>query len=96
MHGNGVVVFETSRVFGGDSTMIYVGNYQVENGLIQSKININNYAHVPGMSSVVNLDSFNLQVTGEIDSKEMVLSGYVVEDSSRKITIKTLRRAELP
>lgn len=27
LQGNGVVVFETGRVFGGDSTMIYVGNF---------------------------------------------------------------------
>lgn len=96
MHGNGVAVFETGRVFGGDSTMIYTGNFKVENGGITSDIRVSKYAKAPGMTSVVGLNDFNLKVTGKPDAKEMVLSGYVVEDPSRKITIRAVRRAELP
>jgi hypothetical protein len=96
MHGNGVAVFETGRVFGGDSSMIYVGDFRVENGSIHSKINVRRYARVPGMSSVVGFDNFNLVVTGTPNEKDMLLSGYVVEDPSRKITIHAVRRAELP
>lgn len=94
--GCGVVVFETGRVFGGDSTMIYVGSFKVENGVIHSNINIKKYANVPGMVSVVGFNDFNLEVTGTPAQNEMLLSGYVVEDPSRKITIKAVRRAELP
>lgn len=96
MHGNGVAVFETGRVFGGDSTMIYVGSFRVENGTIHSEINVKKYASAPGMSSVVGLDNFNLVVTGKADAKDMNLSGYVVEDRARQITIHAVRRAELP
>lgn len=96
MHGTGIAVFETGRVLGGDSTMIYVGSFRVENGTIDSEINVKKYSHVPGMTPVVGLDNFNLKVTGKPDAKEMLLSGYVVEDPSRKITIKAVRRAELP
>ena len=96
MHGHGVAVFETGRVFGGDSTMIYVGNFQVDNGAINSTINVKKYAFAPGMSSVVGFDNFNLKVTGTPHANQMVLSGYVVEDPSRKIEIHAVRRAELP
>lgn len=96
MHGNGVTVFETGRVFGGDSAMIYVGSYKVENGDIHADISVRKYANVPGMASVVGLDSFNLKVTGKPDRTNMILSGYVVEDPSRKMTIRAVRRAELP
>ena len=96
MRGNGVAVFETGRVFGGDSSMIYVGSFRVENGAIHSDINVKKYASVPGMASVVGFDNFNLKVTGKPDPNNMMLSGYVVEDPARKITIQAVRRAELP
>ena len=94
--GNGVAVFETGRVFGGDSTMIYVGSFRVENGSVHANVNVNKYAHSPGMASVVGLDNFNLELIGKPDPNNMSLSGHVVEDPSRKITIHAVRRAELP
>lgn len=96
MQGNGVAVFETGRVLGGDSMMTYVGSFKVENNLIHADIAVTKYANTPGMASVVGLNSFNLRVTGKPDQASMTLSGYVVEDPSRKITIRTARRAELP
>lgn len=96
MYGNGVVVFETGRIFGGDSAMIYVGNFRVSNGTIDADINVKKYANVPGMSSVVGFNDFNLKVSGKPDASSMVLAGYVIEDPSRKITIRADRRAELP
>lgn len=96
LQGNGVAVFETGRVFGGDSAMIYVGSFKVENGVIHSEINVKKYAHVQNIISVVGLDDFNLLVTGTPAQNEMALSGYVIEDPARKITIKAIRRAELP
>lgn len=96
MQGNGVAVFETGRVFGGDSTMIYIGKFNVENGLINAEMNIKKYANMSGMASVVGFDNFNLKVSGKPDAKTMTLSGFVVEDPSRKITIHAVRRAELP
>jgi hypothetical protein len=38
MGGTGVVVFETGRVFGGDSTMIYTGKFRVVNDVIEADI----------------------------------------------------------
>lgn len=91
MHGNGVAVFETGRVLGGDSSMIYVGSFHVENGTIDADINVKKYANVPGMVSVVGLNDFNLKVTGKPDAKSMTLVGYVVEDPARRITINAVR-----
>jgi hypothetical protein len=96
MEGNGVAVFETGRVLGGDSMMVYVGKFRVENDFVHADINVTKYAHSSGMASVVGLDKFNLKVAGKPDANNMLLSGYVVEDPSRTITIRTSRRAELP
>lgn len=96
LQGAGVVVFETGRVLGGDSGMMYVGSYRVENGSVHSDIHVTRYANTVNLQSVVGFNDFNLKVTGKADSKSMALSGHVVEDPSRKITIKAIRRAELP
>ena len=96
MHGTGIIVLETGRIFGGDSSMIYIGSYRTQNGIIHADINVKKYAQVPGMASVVVFDNFNLNVTGKPDQNNLVLTGYVVEDRSRTITIRAIRRAELP
>lgn len=38
MRDGGIVVLETGRVFGGDSAMAYVGNYELKNGLIEARV----------------------------------------------------------
>jgi hypothetical protein len=96
MQGTGIVVLETGRVFGGDSSMIYVGSFKADDKVIRFDINVKKYAHVPGMASVVGLDSFNLKVSGTPAREGFLLSGHVVEDPSRTMTIKVTRRAELP
>lgn len=94
--GNGVVVFETGRIFGGDSSMIYVGGYKVENGILRVDVNVQTYAHVQGMQSITGLETFNLVATGTPARDSLLLSGYVVENPSTTMTIKAIRRAELP
>lgn len=96
MYGNGVAVFETGRVLGGDSMMVYVGSFRVVNDAVHADVNVRKYATSPGMTSVVGLDDFNLKLVGKPDANQMILSGHVVEDPSRKITLRASRRAELP
>jgi len=97
MYGYGVAVFEKKRVLGGDSSMIYVGSYEIDqNNIVHCKIYIQKYINNPNMVSTLGLDNFNLDVAGIVNQEEIVLSGHVVEDTSRKITINAIRRAELP
>jgi len=98
MVGNGVVVFENGRMFGGDSAMIYIGSYDIaHDSVIHCKIKVDKFAdYTVEMASSLGLDSFNLEVAGKIDPKKMDLIGHVVEDPSRKITIHAIHRAYLP
>jgi hypothetical protein len=96
MGGTGVVVFETGRVFGGDSIMIYTGKYRVVNDVIEADIHVDTFAIQPGMASIVGLPTFDLKVTGPVAHDRVVLSGHVVQDPNRKMTIVAIRRAELP
>ena len=98
MAGKGVVVFENGRMYGGDSAMIYTGSYDIDHdSVIHCKIKVDKFAeYTPEMASTLGFDSFNLQVSGKIDPKKMKLSGHVVEDPSRKITIHAIHRTDLP
>ena len=94
--GNGIVVFETGRIFGGDSTMIYTGSFGIVNDTIVSELHVRKYASIRGVGSAVGFNDFHLKLTGKPDPKVMHLTGYVVEDPNRKMTIKATRQAELP
>lgn len=96
-HGAGVAVFETGRILGGDSAFMYVGSYETDRGEFSATIRVSKYNNISGMQSVFGpLKDFNLEVTGKADSKRMVLIGHVAENPSMKITIKAVRREELP
>jgi hypothetical protein len=94
--GSGIVVFENGRLYGGDSMMIYTGTYKVSNGQIEGDLEVEKYANAPGMVSVVGLNKFKLKVSGPLTDGTLTLSAYVVEDPSRKMTIKAVRRKLLP
>ena len=52
--GGGVVVFETGRILGGDSSFYYIGDYSVDNKEIQGRVEVkrHNYmleAVIPGL-----------------------------------------------
>lgn len=96
LQGAGVVVFETGRIFGGDSSMIYTGRYKVVNNALDADLQVRKYANVPGMESVVHLNNFTLKVRGSPAPNELHLTAYVVEDPSRTMTIHAVRQAELP
>jgi len=50
---------------------------------------------IPDINSSLGLDEFNLEMTGKVSYQEMILSGHIVEDTSRQINIQAIRHAEL-
>jgi hypothetical protein len=45
--GNGIAIFETGRIFGGDANYFWVGDYGIQNGRITANLNVSNYSGVP-------------------------------------------------
>ncbi len=93
--GCGVVVLETGRILGGDSSFIYIGNYETNDGTIQAKIKCTNDREL-AHSIFGDVKEFTLQVEGKLDHNEFLLHGYVIENPEMKIGINLTRRAELP
>jgi hypothetical protein len=95
--GYGVAVLETNKVLGGDSSFVFIGNYKLENGMLNAEIKCTNDRRL--LQSIFgDIDSFNLKVCGNTDNecKNFILKGYMVENPSMEIEIEVTRRAELP
>jgi len=93
--GYGVVVLETGRVFGGDSSFVYVGDYRVENGVLVAKVRCTNDRKERD-SIFADMNEYTIQIEGIPNDREFVLKGHVVENPAKKIEVKLTRRAELP
>lgn len=93
--GSGIVVLETGRVMGGDSSYLYTGSYEFDRGILRAKIKVRKYA--PGNQSVFgNLKEFNLTVEGEPGHDQWELSGVMDESAENQIAIRLKRQDELP
>lgn len=93
--GYGVAVLETGRILGGDSSFVYVGDYEVRNGTAYANVKCtNDRGLLPSIFG--NIKEFNLLLEGTPNETEFILQGHMVENSAMKIGIKLTRRAELP
>lgn len=93
--GYGVVVLETGRVLGGDSSFVFVGSYEVNNGTVVADVKCTNDRKM--LRSVFgDIDEFNLHLEGKPDDREFILQGHMVENPSMRVGVKLTRRAELP
>ena len=93
--GAGVVVFETGRLFGGDSQYYYLGTCEVKNDILDADIEVTHFAG-QGFSLFGNLQKFHLKVSGKLQEPVMDVNGYLKENQNLKIHIRLTRRAELP
>jgi hypothetical protein len=95
--GYGVVVFETGRVLGGDSSFVFVGSYELEGGLVKANIKCTNDRDIlPSIFGDIKEFDLVLEGTPDPEHKEFILQGFMVENPSMKIDVKLTRRAELP
>ena len=93
--GYGVLVLETGRILGGDSSFVYVGDYEVKNHKVYANVKCTNDRET--LQSIFgDIKEFNLHLEGTPDPKEFILAGHMVEDPNLKIAVKLTRRAELP
>ncbi|WP_430433299.1 hypothetical protein [Methyloversatilis sp.] len=93
--GYGVVVLETGRVLGGDSSFVFVGSYTVNNGTVIANVKCTNDRKTL-LSVFGDINEFNLHLEGKPDEKEFILQGHMIENPTMRIGIKLTRRAELP
>jgi hypothetical protein len=93
--GAGVIVFESSRAFGGDAQYFYIGRYKIVDGILKAEAKVTHYANLPN-SIFGPLKEFNLRLEGKIAEPTFDLKGYLVERPEMKIIARLTKRADLP
>jgi T3SS negative regulator,GrlR len=98
-YGAGVVVFETSRVFGGDSNFIYLGHYgTIRDGVLTGTIEVRQYgfSNFSIFGPVPWGTSFTLEFSGEIGEDRIEGEGFVRESPDRRAAFVFEKQADLP
>jgi hypothetical protein len=93
--GSGVVVFETGRIFGGDSLYYYLGDYTVTNSTVRGSVNVIHYSGPP-MNIFGPVSRMTLQFEGTISGDSMQATGIDPTNSSRRVGMAFNRLANLP
>ena len=90
------MIFETGRIFGGDSCYFYIGDYKVDNNHhVVGDVRVTHH-HGQMYSIFGQHKQFTLKLSGQLKTPEMLLQGFMVEDTNSKIAVRCIRRAELP
>lgn len=93
--GGGVVVLETQRIFGGDSSYYYIGDYRVQNNQIVAMVTITHY-NGPPSSIFGNRPHFQVRISGQTNPSIMDVHGHLVGDPNQVVAARLTKRAELP
>jgi len=96
--GAGVIVFETGRVFGGDSSMYYTGSYQVDGGKVTGWLRVRKHHHVPQLVPFAGMDDAEFEIRATIESdKKMKYVATVISPKTGKQVLGELNKLdELP
>jgi len=94
--GQGVVIFETDRIFGGDSGFTYIGKYEIKDKTLYIEAKIKEYGNLNN-ENVIGLNEYTLIAQASIENYESItLKGYAKEDQSKLVLINLKRIEELP
>jgi len=94
--GTGVVVFETGRVFGGDSLYYYLGDYAVDRKTVRGKVDVIHYSGPP-MNIVGPVERLSLNYEGRIvDDNRMEATGIDPTNPQRRVAMEFVRLHNLP
>lgn len=92
--GAGVIIFDSDRIYGGDSFMYYVGKYKIESGIISGSVDVD--THTDGATSVIgNVRKFTVEFKGLVNEKEMTLTGAVTAPVNAKVVVNLRRIYQL-
>lgn len=73
--GSGVVTLIGGQVFGGDSGFLYTGTYTDQANTLNARIHVQLY--VPGASSVMGRDQFDLELAGTLNNNVITATGTI-------------------
>jgi hypothetical protein len=82
--GEGVITTIDGRIYGGDSCYKYIGTYTENGGFITAKLRISKYSDLANLQSVVDIDNFNLSLSGKVQRDSIYLDGELPSDPNNR------------
>lgn len=92
--GAGVMALDAGRIFGGDSSVSFVGTYTVQDEKLTAKVHVKRHSRFS--VNIFEIDEFDLVITGVAGSKQLRLLGEVVGQPGAVIQILATRDSDLP
>jgi hypothetical protein len=93
--GAGIVVFETGRIFGGDSFYYYLGNYSIEAGTARGSIDVIHYSGPPA-NVFGPVEKITLQFSGKIEGNSIRAEAFDPSKPQNRLRMEFTRLANLP
>ncbi|WP_312299223.1 GrlR family regulatory protein [Stutzerimonas nitrititolerans] len=92
--GEGLVVIKDGTVNGGDAHYLYTGQFAESSGTTNAKIKVQMWK--AGSTSIVNIDNYELDLTGTIDFEHgaLRLRGQVVGQPSLVVSVEGRKIAD--
>jgi hypothetical protein len=89
--GAGVLFLQDGQLWGGDSTLFYVGQYTVKGDTIEAEVSTNRHTEYPGLSSVFGIDQVHISLRGTIKSGLVHVTGSAIEAPGITFTAEITR-----
>jgi hypothetical protein len=92
----GVAIFDTLRIYGGDSSHYYLGQYAVKDGHVTGSAKVVRY--IPGALNVwgIDMDGFHISVEGDV-KQDGSIEGYAQLDGTEmRVGMKLVLMEPLP
>ena len=97
MSNAGVVVIETTRLFGGDSQFFYLGSIEVNGTDVTAQIKVTHF-NGPGMTAfgTNTTEPFDVEIQGSRDGNTINGEMWPSDQPTRRLKIRLQRLADLP
>ena len=91
--GYGTVTFDGKKARGGTAGYYYVGDYQIEEGVMNALLRVRRFN--TGLMSVFGpLEAFEVHLSGTVAEPKMIMSGRVVDQAALKVAIVCTKRED--
>lgn len=77
--GFGVLMLQDEKLWGGDSSMYYVGTYAQDGDNFSAEVKTGRHSNTPGIESVFGLDSVNITLKGTSSGTGAEMTGVAAE-----------------
>ncbi|XTI71820.1 hypothetical protein ACQAYK_08985 [Acidithiobacillus sp. AC3] len=96
-HSAGVVVFETGRIFGGDSCYYYAGNYEIDRDVITGNVESVRFNNTENCTSIIGpYNRLVFSFRGELESDGQCIRAVLSAGDRGEIRATLTRRRDLP